>query len=144
MSNEPHVQILRSSLGRAKGNGTSRSGAAEWKTARVTSIALTPLSMWFIISMLHMASHSYDDVLRWMSLPIVMVLLIAMVVLTFLHLQLGLQVIIEDYVRGEGIKAASILLTRGICFALALLCVVSVVKVGLTGTHASAITIIHG
>lgn len=85
--------------------------------------------------MLHMASHSYDDVVRWMSSPIVMALLVAMISLTFSHLQLGLQVIIEDYVRDESTKTASILVSKGACFILALLCVVSVAKVGLIGMH---------
>jgi succinate dehydrogenase / fumarate reductase membrane anchor subunit len=60
-----------------------------------------------------------------MSSPMVLTLLLAMIVLTFLHLQVGLQVIIEDYVRSESMKTASILLCKGVCFALALLCISS-------------------
>jgi hypothetical protein len=69
-----------------------------------------------------------------------------MIVLTFLHLQLGVQAIIEDYVRDEGMKTASILLCKGVCFALALLCIVSVTKVGLTrprSQNADAYTTLH-
>jgi succinate dehydrogenase / fumarate reductase membrane anchor subunit len=70
-----------------------------------------------------------------MASPIVTTLLLAMIILTFAHLQLGLQAIIEDYVRDEGTKTASVLLGKGGCFILALLCVVSVAKVALTGMH---------
>jgi succinate dehydrogenase / fumarate reductase membrane anchor subunit len=70
-----------------------------------------------------------------------MTLLVAMIALTFLHLQLGLQNIIEDYVHREGAKIALALFNKGICFSLALLCVISVAKVGLTGTHGPTATI---
>lgn len=135
MANEPHIQILRSPLGRAKGNGSAKSGVGEWKTARVSAIALVPLTLWLIISLLHVSWYSYADVVVWMSSPVTIALLFATIMLTFLHLQIGLQVVIEDYVHEEGAKTASLLLIKGACFILALLCIVSVAKVGFFGVH---------
>ena len=57
--------------------------------------------------------------------------MIALVIATFHHLQLGLQVVIEDYVRGEALRVASILLVKGISLLLALACIVSVLRLGL-------------
>ena len=135
MSNEPHIQILRSPLGRAKGYGSSKTGVGEWKLARVSAIALVPLSLWLIISLLHVSSYSYGDVVLWISSPVTIALLWATIILTFLHLQLGLQVVVEDYVHDENAKTASLLVIKGLCFILALLCIVSVAKVGLLGMH---------
>jgi succinate dehydrogenase / fumarate reductase membrane anchor subunit len=60
-----------------------------------------------------------------------MVLMLAPIVATFHHLQLGLQVVIEDYVPNEPVKMGALLLLKALCLLLALVCIVSVLKIGL-------------
>ena len=57
--------------------------------------------------------------------------MLALIVATFHHLQLGLQVVIEDYVHNEAMKTGSVLLMKAACLLLALVCIVSVLKIGL-------------
>ena len=54
----PHVDIMRSPLGRARGLGSAQAGVAHWWAQRLTAIALVPLTLWFIFSVLHLAGAS--------------------------------------------------------------------------------------
>ena len=125
------VDMMRSPLGRARGLGSARAGVAHWWAQRVTAVALVPLSLWFLFVAIGMIGATRDDVISWMSGPLPIVLMIALVIATFHHLQLGLQVVIEDYVRGEALRVGSILLVKGLSLLLALACIVSVLRLGL-------------
>jgi succinate dehydrogenase / fumarate reductase membrane anchor subunit len=127
----PHIDMLRSPLGRARGLGSARAGSKHWWAQRLTSIALVPLTLWFIWSVLHLADASQADIADWLSNPIRLALLLALIAATFHHLQLGLQVVIEDYVPHEGMKLASILAVKGLCILLGLICVISALTLGL-------------
>jgi len=127
----PHVDILRSPLGRARGLGSARAGAAHWWTQRITSLALVPLTLWFLCAMIRMLGATRDDIVYWMAGPLPIVLMIALVIATFHHLQAGLQVVIEDYVTNDALRIGSILLLKGLSLLLALACTISVLRLGL-------------
>lgn len=128
--NPPRVDILRSPLGRARGLGAARAGSHHWWAQRLTSLALVPLSLWFICAMIRMEGASRADVADWMSGPVPVVLSIALVVATFYHLQLGLQVIIEDYVHSNALRLGSVLVMKAVTILLALACLVAVLRLG--------------
>ena len=100
-SKTPQVDIMRSPLGRARGLGAARAGAAHWWAQRLTALALVPLTLWFLCAVIRMIGATRDDVVFWMAGPLPIVLMIALVIATFHHLQLGLQVVIEDYVHND-------------------------------------------
>ena len=122
---------MRSPLGRARGLGAAKAGAAHWWAQRLTSIALLPLTLWFLCAAVRMIGATRDDVVFWMAGPLQIVLMIALVIATFHHLQLGLQVVIEDYVDNDWLRIGSILLVKGLSLLLALACIVSVLRLGL-------------
>ncbi len=125
------VHIMRSQLGRARGLGSAKSGAAHWWAQRLTAAALVPLTLWFICAAVRLVGASHDDMLAWIANPIPIVLLIALVLATFYHLALGLQVVIEDYVQSEPVRLVMLLATKGVIVLLALTCLVSILKLGL-------------
>ncbi len=127
----PQVVIMRSPLGRARGLGTAKAGAAHWWAQRLTSIALLPLTLWFLCAAVRMIGATRDDLVFWMAGPLQIVLMIALVIATFHHLQLGLQVVIEDYVNNDRLRIGSIMLVKGLSLLLALACIVSVLRLGL-------------
>jgi succinate dehydrogenase / fumarate reductase, membrane anchor subunit len=131
LSNPPHIDMLRSPLGRARGLGSARSGSKHWWAQRLTAIALVPLTLWFIWSVLRLTNASQADVADWLSSPVRMALMLALIFATFQHLQLGLQVVIEDYVPQEGIKLAAVLAIKGLCIVLALICAICTLILGL-------------
>jgi succinate dehydrogenase / fumarate reductase, membrane anchor subunit len=131
MSETPHIDLLRSPLGRARGNGSARAGSHHWWAQRLTSVAMLPLTLWFIFSVIHLSGASHQVVIDWMSAPLTLGLMLALIVATFHHLQLGLQVVIEDYVHDDRLKLGAVLLIKGLSVLLALVCIVSVLKIGL-------------
>ncbi len=130
--NPPHIDLLRSPLGRARGLGSARSGSKHWWAQRLTAVALVPLTLWFIWSMLHLTGASQGDVAEWLASPVRLALMLALIVATFHHLQLGMQVVIEDYVVQDGVKFASILAVKGLCILLGLICAISALTLGLS------------
>ncbi len=130
-SNAPHVDMLRSPLGRARGLGSARAGAAHWWAQRLTSVALVPLTLWFICAVIRLQGAEQHAIVGWLSAPVPLVLMLALIAATFHHLQLGLQVVLEDYVHDHALKLASVLAMKAACVLLALACIVSVLKLGL-------------
>lgn len=125
------VRVMRSQLGRARGLGSAKSGAAHWWAQRLTAIALVPLTLWFICAALRLVGAPHQQVLAWMSHPVPVVLLIALVLATFYHLSLGLQMVIEDYVTNEPARLTTLLITKGVVILMGLSCLVSILKLGL-------------
>ncbi len=120
---------LRSPLGRARGRGSAKEGTAHWWAQRVTAVALVPLTLWFVASMIVLAGAPLPRVGLWMGHPVVAALLIALLVAVFHHAQLGLQVVIEDYVHAESTKLVLLLVAKGACWLLAAIGILAVVKV---------------
>jgi len=131
MAKAPQIDIMRSPLGRAKGLGSARAGAVHWWLQRVTSLALVPLTLWFLCGMIRMLGATRDDIVSWMAGPLPIVLMIALVIATFHHLQAGMQVVIEDYVDHDWLRIGSILLVKGLSVLLALACIIAVLRLGL-------------
>jgi succinate dehydrogenase / fumarate reductase, membrane anchor subunit len=131
MAKVPHIDIMRSPLGRARGLGSARAGATHWWVQRLTSLALVPLTLWFLCAMVRMLGATRDDVVSWMAGPLPIVLMLALVIATFHHLQAGLQVVIEDYVHQDWLRVGSILVMKAIALLLALACIVSTLRLGL-------------
>ena len=109
----------------------SAHGAVHWWMQRLTSLALVPLTLWFLCGMIRMIGATRDDVVFWMAGPLPIVLMIVLVIATFHHLQLGLQVVIEDYVHNDALRIGSTLLVKAIAALLALACVIAVLRLGL-------------
>jgi succinate dehydrogenase / fumarate reductase membrane anchor subunit len=130
---DAHIAIMRSQLGRVRGLGSARSGTAHWWAERVTSLALIPLTIWFVFVALHLSGHSRHDVAHWAGHPVNATLMIAMLLVTFHHTALGLQVVIEDYIHVERTKLASLLAVKALCGLLALASVISVLKLAFMG-----------
>ena len=131
MAKAPQIDIMRSPLGRARGLGAAKAGAVHWWVQRLTSLALVPLTLWFLGAVIRLLGATRDDVVYWMAGPLPIVLLIALVIATFHHLQAGLQVVIEDYVHHDWLRIGSVLLVKGLSVLLALACIVAVLRLGL-------------
>jgi succinate dehydrogenase / fumarate reductase, membrane anchor subunit len=131
LSKPPELAIMRSPLGRARGLGSTHRGSAHWWAQRVTAVALVPLGIWFVFLVISLAGASRDVMTARITSPVSLSLMLALVVATFYHMWLGLQVVIEDYVHEERMKLASLLALRGACVLLTLICIISVLKIGL-------------
>jgi succinate dehydrogenase / fumarate reductase membrane anchor subunit len=88
---------LQHPLARVRGLGSAKEGTGHWLAQRVSAIALAVLSIWFVVSMAGLGS-GYADSRTFLAQPLNAVLTAAFVLALFHHAQLGLQVVIEDYV----------------------------------------------
>lgn len=87
-------------LSRVLGLGSAHEGAHHWRTQRLTAVALVLLSIWFVVSLLLLPDFSYGSVREWASGLCNTALLGLFVATLCWHSQLGVQVVIEDYVHG--------------------------------------------
>jgi len=101
---------LRSPLGRVLGAGAAHDGVRHWWRQRLTSIALVPLTVWFVVSILTLPSLSYATLVAWMSQSSTALLLILLVLNAAWHSQLGVRVVVEDYVHGTGARTLLLVL----------------------------------
>ena len=120
---------LKSPLGQVRHLGSARDGTHHWWLQRLTAVALVPLTIWFVISVLSLVGADYLAFQAWVASPLSATLLILLVIATFYHASLGLQVVVEDYVHKGGPKFALLLLIKGACLLLGLLGVVSVLLI---------------
>ncbi len=119
---------MRSQLGRAQGLGSAKSGLHHWWAQRVTAVALLPLSLYFVVSVLILAGADSAQMAAYIGEPWNTTLFLALIAALFYHLSLGLQVVIEDYVHKDSTWLISLLLVKGGIVLLALACAVSVLK----------------
>ena len=99
---------LRTPLGKVLGAGSAKSGVQHWWMQRLTSVALVPLSVWFVVSLLSLPSFDHATVVSWMSGSGTALLLILLVLVAAWHSQLGVRVVVEDYVHGAGARAVTL------------------------------------
>ena len=125
--------MLRTPLGRVRGLGSAKEGVTHWWTQRVTALALIPLAVWFVASVISLAGAGYEAVAIWLGSPVVAGLMILLLIATFYHAALGLQAAVEDYVHDEGAKLAAILIIKALCLVLGLTGVLAVLKLAFGG-----------
>jgi succinate dehydrogenase / fumarate reductase membrane anchor subunit len=122
---------MRSPLARVLGAGSAKQGVHHWWLQRVTSVALVPLSIWFLVSLLSLPSFDHWVVSAWMAQSSSALLLILFVLVAAWHSQLGLQVIVEDYVHAAGARMVTLVAITFAHVLIAAAGVLAVLKVAL-------------
>jgi len=123
----------RSALSRARGLGSAKSGTGHFLAQRWTAVALVPLIIWFVIGIIAHVGADYKTAVAWIGQPLNAVLMVLMLGALFHHAQLGLQIVIEDYVHGHGTKIAAIVLTKGAALLFGGLAIFAVLRISLGG-----------
>jgi succinate dehydrogenase / fumarate reductase membrane anchor subunit len=121
---------LKSPLGRVLGLGSAKDGTAHWWSQRVTAVGLALLGLWFAGALIGLDSFSYRDVTAFVSEPLNAVLLALFVGTALYHSLLGIQVVIEDYVHGAGLKVVSLLVIKFVHVLAAALGIFAIFRVG--------------
>ncbi len=121
--------IRRTPLGRVRGLGSAKEGTEHFWAQRVTAIALVPLALWFVGSLAAYTGADHATAKAWLAEPFTAVVMVLLVVTGFHHAQLGLQVVIEDYVSTEWVRVFSIIVVKLGTLALGIAAIFSVLKI---------------
>lgn len=127
---------METPLGRVRGLGSAKTGAHHWWIERLTSVSTLILFIWFAVSLVRLPTLDHAAVVEWLALPFNAVAMLLLIISTFWHMKMGLQVVVEDYAHEEGNK---VLLTVLISFATivgAALAIFSVLKIAFSGDAA--------
>lgn len=124
---------MRSTLGRVRHLGAAKEGVHHWWMQRLTAVALVPLTLWFVVSVASMAGMDHAAATAWIASPPVAIMLVLLIGATFYHAQLGVQVVVEDYIHSEGLKLAALVLVKFASIILAITAIFSVLKIAFGG-----------
>ena len=125
------ARSMRSPLKRARGYGSAKEGVNTFLGERISAVALIPLALWFVFSVARLPALSYLSVRAWVQAPSVAVTLVLFLATLFYHSSLGVTVVVEDYVAGEGRKLVTLLLVKFVHAALAAASIFAVLKIAL-------------
>jgi succinate dehydrogenase / fumarate reductase membrane anchor subunit len=123
----------RTPLGRARGLGSAKDGVGRFIGERVSSVALVFLTLWAVWSALTLAGGGYDGAIHWLASPVNAALMALLTIVGFFHMQVGMAVIIEDYIGRPATRAALLLANAFACWGAMALTVVCVLKVAVSG-----------
>jgi len=124
---------LRSPLSRVLGSGSAKEGTEHWWNQRLTAIGLLILGLWFLAAFAGIDGYSQAELVAWVGEPMNAVMLLLVSVTLAWHSALGIQVVIEDYVHGAGIKVIALILNKFIHVLLGVAALLAVLNVALGG-----------
>jgi succinate dehydrogenase / fumarate reductase membrane anchor subunit len=123
------MSSLETPLHKVRGLGAAHSGTGHFWRQRITAVALLPLGLWFAYTVLGLAGTSVVSALAYFAHPVNAILMGAFAGTLIYHMNLGLQVVIDDYVHSIGMKMALLLLLRFVWIATLVTCWFSLVRI---------------
>ncbi len=123
---------METPLGRVRGLGSAQAGAENWWHERLTSVASLLLFVWLIVSLLRLPDLDHRTLVMWLASPLAAIPMILLILSTFWHLKMGLQVVIEDYVHEEGNKLFWLTILNFLTLSAAVTALFAVLKTAFT------------
>ena len=124
---------MRTPLGRVRGLGSAKSGTGHFWLQRVTAVANLILTLVFLGVAIALVGKPYPAALAILSHPLVAILMLLFIVSGAVHMRIGMQVIIEDYIHGEGLKIAAVMANTFFAIAIGAACAFAVLKLSFGG-----------
>ncbi len=124
---------IRTPLAKIEGLGSARAGTHHFWALRLSSVALVPLSIWFVASALAYVGAGQGPVAAYFSEPINAVLMFLFIITCAYHTSLGLQTVIEDYFHQESFKITLLVLNRFVCWIVATAAGWALIRMALAG-----------
>ncbi len=125
------MRDFRTPTARVRGLGSAHEGTGHWINQRASAIALVPLVVWFMFSLVGHLGAELSEIQQWIGNPLVAIMLTLALVASFYHARLGVQVVIEDYIQSTKLRALTLVAVQLALLGLAVASVFSVWKIAL-------------
>jgi succinate dehydrogenase / fumarate reductase membrane anchor subunit len=122
---------IRTPFSRVQGLGSAHSGTEHFWRERASSVALIPLTAWFVYAAIHLIGLSYEDAFTFLHKPVNAIAMLLFVIASVIHMTLGLQVVIEDYVHTEGSKLLLFLANKAFGWIIGVASVFAILRIAL-------------
>ncbi|WP_434054084.1 MAG: succinate dehydrogenase, hydrophobic membrane anchor protein [Roseibium sp.] len=124
---------MRTPLNKVRGLGSAKEGTDHFWKQRITAVANVVLISFFVILVISIQGSSHGDVIETLKNPLVSILFLLVILSGVYHMKLGMQVIIEDYIHGEGLKFLTLMANTFFCAFIGFGCIFAVLKIGFGG-----------
>jgi succinate dehydrogenase / fumarate reductase membrane anchor subunit len=122
---------MRTPLNKVYGLGSAKEGTDHFWKQRVTGLANIPLTLFLVGPIIALAGKDHSSVTAWLGSPLAAIAMMALILSGAIHMRLGMQVIIEDYVHGEGAKIISLMANTFFSILVGLSCMFAIIKLSL-------------
>jgi succinate dehydrogenase / fumarate reductase, membrane anchor subunit len=119
---------MRTPLGRVRNLGASHSGTSDFWRQRLTAVAMVLLMVPVIVVLMMLLGRNQAGAAQILGSPLVAIILLLFIVASAWHMKIGMQVVIEDYVRNEKLKLAVIMANNFFSVAVALISIYAILK----------------
>lgn len=121
---------LRTPLSRVRGLGSARSGTDHFWSQRLTGLANVPLVIGFVIIVAMAAGRPYEEARAIVGHPLAAIVLLLLTASVAVHMRLGAQIVIEDYLHDPAPKLAATITNNFFSAAVAGALAFSILKIG--------------
>lgn len=122
---------MRTPLNKVRGLGSAKEGADHFWKQRVTGLANIPLTLFLVATIILLAGKDHGSVVAYLGSPLAAIAMMALILSGAIHMRLGMQVIIEDYVHGEGAKILCLVMNTFFSILVGLACMFAIIKLSL-------------
>ena len=124
---------MRTPLGRVRGLGSAKDGTEHFWRQRLTALANVPLILFFVILVMTLSNADHATFTEVVGAPMVSILMLLVIISATIHMRIGMQVIIEDYVSDEPTKIVALMLSTFFCTFIAIASIYAILKIGFGG-----------
>ena len=119
---------LKTPLARVRGLGSAKSGTQHFWLQRLTGVAMVPLTLAFVLTLIYLARASQATAIATLGSPLIAILFYLFIITGIIHMRAGMQVIIEDYVHDDALKIAAVMANTFFALLMGAACIFALLK----------------